>query len=217
MDLTKYGVEKDNPILQDALTHTSFANENNCESYERLEFLGDAVLELIITEYLYKNTSLKEGEMTKLRSRYVCEEALDEYAKVINLKDYIRVGHGTPVNRTIIADTFEAVIATIYLNSGLNKAREFIFDIALPYINNNSVFSKDYKSYLQELVQTDRKSIEYRVVNELGPAHDRTFEVEVLVDGIVFAKGEGRSKKAAEQNAAKNAIELSAGEANETN
>ena len=217
MNLTKYGINNDNPLLLEALTHTSYANENNCESYERLEFLGDAVLELIMSEYFYKNSDLAEGEMTKVRSRYVCEEALDEYAKSINLKDHIKVGNGTPINATVIADTFEAIIAAIYLNSGLNKAREFVLDIALPYIKNNTVFLSDYKSYLQELVQTDRKSIEYHVTNESGPAHERVFEVEVLVDGIVFAKGTGKSKKAAEQDAAKKAIELSAGGVNETN
>ena len=211
MDLTKYGINNDNPILNIALTHSSYANENNSQDYERLEFLGDAVLELIISEYFYKNTDLKEGQMTKKRASYVCEEALDEYAKSINLKDYIKVGHGIEANSTIIADVFEAVIATIYLNGGLNKAREFVLDIAVPYIERNVIFLSDYKSYLQELVQTDQKSVEYRVINESGPAHNRTFEVEVVIDNIVFAKGTGKSKKMAEQNAAKKAIELSAG------
>ena len=211
MNLNKYGIDNDNPILDIALTHTSYANENNTDSYERLEYLGDAVLELIISEYLYKNTNLKEGQMSKIRSRYVCEEALDEYANKINLRKHIKMGHGTEVNATITADVFEAVIATIYLNSGFNKAREFVLDIALPYIQNNTIFLSDYKSYLQELVQTDQKSVTYNVVKTSGPAHDREFEVEVIIDGITFAHGVGKSKKAAEQNAAKKAIELSAG------
>ncbi len=211
MDLTKYGINSDNPLLKIALTHSSYANEHHASDYERLEYLGDAVLELVMSEYYYKNSELKEGEMTKRRSRYVCEEALDAYADTINLKKYIKVGEGMVINATITADVFEAVIAVIYLNNGLSKAREFIMDIALPFINNNTIFLSDYKSYLQELVQTDRRSVEYRVVSESGPDHNKSFEVEVLVDNIVFAKGKGKSKKAAEQDAAKKAIELSAG------
>ena len=213
MDLSKYNIEPDNKILSVALTHTSYANEHNCESYERLEFLGDAVLELITSDYFYKNTSLKEGEMTKKRSRYVCENALFEYAKEINLPNYIKVGHGLEhtINETIIADVFEAVIAAIYLNSGLAKAREFVLDIIVPYIEKDVIFLSDYKSYLQQLVQTTQKSVVYRVINELGPAHDRTFEVEVLVEDMVYGKGTGKSKKEAEQNAAKDAITRSAG------
>ena len=208
MDLSKYGVSSDNIILGVALTHTSYANEHNVPSYERLEYLGDAVLELIMSDYFYKNTDYPEGKMSKIRSSYVCEAALDKYAEVINLKDYI--------NETITADVFEAVIATIYLNSGFNKAKEFVMDIAKPFILNNVKFMSDYKSYLQELVQTDKKSLSYNVVKETGPAHDKTFEVEVEVDGIIYAHGVGKSKKEAEQNAAKNAIMISAGEVNET-
>lgn len=218
MDLSKYGVSSDNKILGVALTHTSYANEHNVPSYERLEFLGDAVLELIMSDYFYKNTDYPEGKMSKIRASYVCEAALDKYAEVIHLRDYIKVGHSleSDINETITADVFEAVIATIYLNSGFNKAKEFVMDIAKPFILNNVKFMSDYKSYLQELVQTDKKSLSYNVVKETGPAHDKTFEVEVEVDGIVYAHGVGKSKKEAEQNAAKNAIMISAGEVNET-
>ena len=211
MDLTKYGIKEDNKLLSIALTHSSYANEHKCYDYERLEFLGDAVLELVSSEYFYKNTNLKEGDMTKKRSSYVCEEALDEYAKSLNLKKYIKVGNGIEPNPTIIADVFEAVIAAIYLTSGLNKAREFILDNMVPYIEKDIKFLSDYKSYLQELVQTDQKTIEYRVIKESGPSHNRYFEVEVIIDNITYAKGSGKSKKAAEQDAAKKAIELSAG------
>lgn len=218
MDLSKYGVSSDNKILGVALTHTSYANEHNVPSYERLEFLGDAVLELIMSDYFYKNTDYPEGKMSKIRASYVCEAALDKYAEVIHLRDYIKVGHSleSDINETITADVFEAVIATIYLNSGYNKAKEFVMDIAKPFILNNVKFMSDYKSYLQELVQTDKKSLSYNVVKEMGPAHDKTFEVEVEVDGIVYAHGIGKSKKEAEQNAAKNAIMISAGDVNET-
>ena len=218
MDLSKYGVSSDNKILGVALTHTSYANEHNVTSYERLEYLGDAVLELIMSDYFYKNTDYPEGKMSKIRASYVCEAALDKYAEVIHLRDYIKVGHSleSDINETITADVFEAVIATIYLNSGYNKAKEFVMDIAKPFILNNVKFMSDYKSYLQELVQTDKKSLSYNVVKETGPSHDKTFEVEVEVDGIVYAHGIGKSKKEAEQNAAKNAIMISAGDVNET-
>ena len=213
MDLTKYGLTMDNKYLQTALTHTSYANEHNVESYERLEYLGDAVLELVISDYFFKNTKLAEGKMSKKRSMYVCEEALDAYAKDIDLAKYIKVGNGmhNEVNATIVADVFEAVIASIYLNNGLSKAKEFIYDIIIPKIEENNVYLSDYKSYLQELVQTNQKSVEYIVVNEYGPSHDKTFEVEARVDGMLYGSGIGKSKKEAEQNAARDAIKKSSG------
>lgn len=212
MDLSKYGISSDNKILSVALTHTSYANEHNIESYERLEYLGDAILELVISEYLYKNTNLSEGQMSKKRSMYVCEEALDVYAKEINLANYIKIGNGLQdCNASIIADVFEAVIATIYLNNGLSKAKEFIYDIIVPKIEEGNVYLSDYKSYLQELVQTNQKTIEYIVVKEEGPSHDKIFEIEVHIDGINYGKGIGKSKKEAEQNAAKDAIKKSSG------
>lgn len=213
MDLSKYGISKDNKDLQVALTHTSYANEHNIESYERLEYLGDAVLELIISDYFYKNTKLAEGQMSKKRSMYVCEEALDAYAKEINLANYIKVGNGmhNEVNATIVADVFEAVIAVIYLNNGLSKAKEFIYDLIIPKIKENNIYLSDYKSYLQELVQTNQKCVDYVVINEYGPAHDKTFEVEARVEGMIYGKGVGKSKKEAEQNAARDAIKKSSG------
>lgn len=217
MDLTKYGVKSDNKILSEALTHTSYSNEHKCVSYERLEFLGDAVLQLIMSDYYYKNTEYAEGDMSKLRASYVCESALDEYAKKINLASFIKVGHGLEhtINETITADVFEAVIATIYLNSGFSKAKEFVMDNALPFIKKGVAFMQDYKSYLQELVQTDKKSVIYNLIKEEGPSHNKTFTIEVIVDDIVYGIGTGKSKKEAEQNAAKNAIRRSVGEKNE--
>lgn len=213
MNLSKYGINENNKILQIALTHSSYANEHNIESYERLEYLGDAVLELIISDYFYKNTNLDEGQMSKKRSMYVCEEALDAYAKEINLANYIKIGNGLSngVNASIVADVFESVIATIYLNNGFKAAKEFIYDIIIPKIEEGNIYLSDYKSYLQELVQTNRKTIEYIVINEEGPAHDKTFEIEVHIDGINYGKGIGKSKKEAEQNAAKDAIKKSSG------
>lgn len=215
MNITKYGIKNDNKILKIALTHSSYANEIGGEHYERLEFLGDAVLQLIISEYLYKNTKLSEGDMSKKRSSFVCENALAIYAHDINLQEMVKVGYGLEkhVSDSIAADVFESVVATIYLNSGYNKAKEFVLDVALPYIKKGDGFMSDYKSHLQELVQTNAQSVIYKVINEDGPSHDKTFEVEVIVEGIVYGKGIGKSKKEAEQKAAYDAILKKAGEA----
>lgn len=214
MNLTKYGVPKNNKILKTALTHASYANEHGGECYERLEFLGDAVIELIISDYLYKNSKKDEGEMSKFRSTYVCESALSAYAKSINLAKYIKVGQGlkNQLTDTIIADVFESIVAAIYINSGYNKAKKFVLDLAMPHIKKGVEFSSDYKSYLQELVQTEKNSVTYKVVKSTGPSHNKKFEVEVLVGDIVYGKGIGKTKKEAEQNAAFNAISKKAGE-----
>lgn len=190
--------------MQVAFTHTSYANEHRIDSYERLEFLGDAVLELITSEYFYLNSHLKEGDMTKIRASYVCEHALATYAKEIGLNKYIRVGHGQldNVNDTIIADVFESVLGAIYLDCGYEVAKRYALDIITPYIKNKTIFLMDYKSALQEMVQTDKESLVYELVKEEGPAHDKTFTVNVMIDDIVYGTGIGKSKKEAEQNAA---------------
>lgn len=198
-----------------AFAHTSYANEANCESYERLEFLGDAVLELVISEYLYKNTNYKEGEMTKLRSRYVCENALYEYSVKLGLNEYIKLGKGQEEQdgrhcKAIVADIFESFIAAIYLDNNLDIVKDFIYKYIIPIIESNELdFFNDYKSKLQELVQTDKKSLEYVLVNEEGPAHNKVFEVIVKVNDIIYGKGRAHSKKEAEQMAAKDAISKS--------
>lgn len=200
-------------LLMEALTHSSYSNEHSkTKNYERLEFLGDAVLELITSEYFFENTSLKEGDMTKKRASFVCEQALAHYAKDLGIDKLIRVGHGqiNDVNDTIIADVFESVLGAIYLTHGLDIARNYINEIVVPYIESDFVFLGDYKTLLQELVQTDRKSLEYILVNEYGEAHNKTFEVEVQIDGIVYGKGKGKSKKEAEQHAAFDAYKKSA-------
>ena len=206
--LKKYNIDMDNsPLLNTALTHTSYANEHNVESYERLEFLGDAVLELISSDYIYKKNKFNEGEMSRKRSLYVCENALYEYSKEIDLKSYIKVGNGIKeANKTVIADVFEAVIGAIYLEKGLKTVEYFFNSLIVPYIEKNVDFLMDYKSTLQELVQTEKKSVEYRVTKEGGPAHKKYFEVEVIIEGIVYGSGKGGSKKEAEQQAAKEAI-----------
>jgi len=197
-----------------AFTHTSYANEHNLNyNYERLEFLGDAVLELTVTDYLYKNMNIKEGEMTRLRANYVCENALYEYSKEVDLGKYIKLGNGEKISggqnkKAIVADVFEAIIGAIYLDLGYDKAKKFIEQIVFPHIEKNeeNEYLMDYKSELQEKVQTDKKSVEYILINETGPAHDKTFEVEVKIDNIVYGKASAKSKKEAEQLAAKEAL-----------
>lgn len=205
-----YGITINNyEQMQNAFTHTSYANEQHTGNYERLEFLGDAVLELITSEYFYLNTDLPEGEMSKTRASFVCENALATYAKKIGLNKYIRVGEGqkSNINDTIIADVFESVLGAIYLDCGFDAAKKYIDEIVLPYIENDTHFLGDYKSTLQEMVQTDKQSLEYQLLSEEGPAHDRTFKVQVVIDGIIYGTGVGKSKKEAEQNAAHDAIE----------
>lgn len=195
-------------LYLEALTHSSYSNEHDCQNYERLEFLGDAVLEAITSEYFYLNTTDKEGVMSKTRASYVCEQALATYSKKIGLDKCIRVGNGqiNNINDTIIADCFESVLGAIFLEHGFEVAKKYVYKIIIPYIEEKVDFLRDYKSELQEMVQTDKKSLSYEVVLETGLAHDKTFEVEVSIDGIVYGKGSGKSKKEAEQNAALDAI-----------
>ncbi len=202
----------DQALLKTAFTHSSYSNEHDCDNYERLEFLGDAVLELIISEYFYKETSYKEGDMSKVRASFVCEKALATYAKKLGMVSHILVGHGQihNVNDTIIADVFEAVLGAIYLDQGFMVAKKYIDDIIIPYIEEGVHFLADYKSILQEMVQTNKKSLEYVMVSESGPAHDRRFLVEVRIDGMIYGKGLGKSKKEAEQKAAYDAIRKNA-------
>lgn len=199
-------------LYMEAVTHSSFTNENpSYPDYERLEFLGDAVLEIIISEYLYKERHLEEGVMTRMRSSYVCEEACATYAKEINLDLDIRVGTGEEINQTILADVFEAFVAALYLDQGFEFTRKFVLNIILKYIEKEVDFLHDYKSTLQEFVQTVKKSIIYEVINEEGPAHNKRFTSIVKIDGIVMGKGTAGSKKASEQEAAKDALSKRAG------
>lgn len=211
--LNKYNINiKNEELFLTAVTHSSYSNEHNCENYERLEFLGDAVLSAVTSKYLFTNYNLNEGEMSKKRAKYVCESALYQYSKDIGSIPYIRVGKGQKdnVNKTIIADTFEAIIGVIFLEKGFNVAEDFIYTVVIPYIEKDYHFLDDYKSALQELVQTSKKSLEYRLVSEEGPAHDKTFVIEVVIDDIVYGRGKGKSKKEAEQQAAYDAFKKQA-------
>ncbi len=204
---------KDEKLYTIAVSHSSYANEHKArKDYERLEFLGDAVLDLVVADYLYSNHDETEGEMTKVRASYVCENALYEYSMDLELYKYIKVGHGEEkeggkYKKAILSDIFEAIIGAIYLDLGYATARRVALNIIVPYIENPKiVFFSDYKSSLQEFVQTEQKSLSYDLVKEEGPAHDKTFTVEVRVDNIVYGKGVAGSKKEAEQNAAKEAL-----------
>ena len=201
-------------LYANAFSHSSYANEHKAKNdYERLEFLGDAVLDLVIADYLYSNHSEKEGEMTKIRASYVCENALYEYSINLGLNEYIKVGHGEEkeggkYKKAIVADIFEAFIGAIYVDLGYATARKVVLNIIVPYIEDpNVTFFSDYKSSLQEYVQTYQKSLTYNLVKEEGPAHEKSFTVEVIIDDIDYGTGVGTSKKEAEQEAAKSALE----------
>ena len=214
--LDKLKIKTDNEQLyRTAFTHTSYANEENVESYERLEYLGDAVLEVIMSEYLYLHTSYEEGVMTKMRSQYVCENALYEYSLRLGLNEELLLGkgeleHGGKYRKAIVADIFEAFTGALYLDQGLEVAKKFIYDTVLPMIEDEKMdFFDDYKSLLQEQVQTTKKSLQYQIVNEEGPAHNKIFTVIVKIDGITYGRGTAHSKKEAEQEAARDALKKS--------
>lgn len=202
---------KNMDLYKAAFSHSSYVNEHKVKNnYERLEFLGDAVLDLVVADYLYSNHKESEGEMTKVRASYVCENANYCYAMSLNLQDYILVGEGEKkegLKKAIVADIFEALMGAIYIDLGYATARKVILGIVVPYMEDPYInFFSDYKSSLQEYVQTEQKTIDYVLVAEEGPAHDRRFTVEVQIDGIKYGKGTGSSKKEAEQEAAKEAL-----------
>ncbi len=194
-------------LYHQAFTHSSYTNENpSYPNYERLEFLGDAVLEIIISDYLYKEMHLEEGTMTKMRANYVCEKACATYARDLGFVQDIKVGNNEEVNDTIIADVFEAFIGAVYLDKGFSYASKLVMSIIIKYIDKHIDFLIDYKSTLQEKVQTIKKSVVYEVTDETGPAHNKHFTSVVKLDGIVLGVGTGTSKKMSEQEAAKDAL-----------
>ena len=211
--LDKLGIVPNKEKLYiEAFTHTSYSNEHQTRNYERLEYLGDAVLELLMSEYLYKNTEYEEGEMTKLRANYVCENALYEYSLRLNLNEELLLGHGEEesggrTRKTIVADIFESFIGALFLDQGLDTVKKFLYENVIPLIERKEInFFDDYKSVLQEYVQTDKRSLEYEVINEDGPSHNKEFTVQVKIDNIVYGTGIAHSKKEAEQLAAKDAL-----------
>lgn len=196
-------------LLKTALTHSSFANENNCESNERLEFIGDAVLDLLMGNYLYKKFPKDhEGDLTKKRAKNVCESALVDYAIECNLKEYLLLGKGEEKSGgrdrvSLQADAFEALIGAVYLDKGFLETYK-IFDKVVVRVVEDDRHDNfvDYKSYLQELVQSDKRGLEYRLHSESGPSHAKEFTIRVYMDEILMGEGVGKSKKEAEQSAA---------------
>ena len=214
-DTINYKFENKSYILE-ALTHSSYSNENkNYKFNERLEFLGDSVLSIVISDYLFKKEkNLPEGELTKLRANIVCEESLSEVAGQIHLGEYLLLGKGEEATGgrdriSILADALEAIIAAIYLDGGLEEASKFIFKY-MDEIIEDSIEGKifrDYKTYLQEVLQSrGEQHIWYKLIEEKGPDHNKRFVMEVGINDKVLGVGEGKSKKDAEQVAAKSAL-----------
>ena len=205
-------------FLHNALAHSSYANESHCKygSNERLEFLGDSVLSVIVTEYLYNTfTDMPEGELTKLRASLVCEKSLSAFSRELELGSYLKLGkgeaaHGGADRSSILADAFEAVLAAIYLDGGMEAAKKHVMRFILPELQNtdDEVF-KDYKTCLQEVVQRNpEERLSYVLIGESGPDHNKSFTVEVHLNSNVIGTGTGGSKKLAEQSAAKQALQL---------
>lgn len=209
---------KDRTLLETALTHSSFANEKQAAgavSYERLEFLGDSVLGLTAAEFLYSHEpALPEGRMTRLRAELVCEASLHETALALGLGEYMRLGRGEELTggrerTSILADMVESIIAAIYLDGGMAEAKRFIMTRVLQNARIDEVHpSADYKTALQELVQKNGEvRICYEQTGESGPDHNKLFSFSVSVDGKTIGEGSGRTKKEAEQMAARRALE----------
>lgn len=203
-------------LLKTALTHTSYAYDHEIQSNEKLEFLGDSILEFVSSQYIYKNyPKLKEGEMTKVRATVVCESSLYKVAGLHDFSDFLYIGKSEQHSKgnkkpAILADSVEAVIAAMYLDGGLEPASKFIIENLKDEIAvaTQHVGEKDYKTMLQEKLQEYGKvKIVYRIVKETGPDHDKSFEAEVELNGKELARGKGKSKKLAEMGAAKKALE----------
>lgn len=205
-------------LLHEALSHSSYANENKKarHSNERLEFLGDSVLSIVVSQYLFEHFKhLPEGELTKIRASLVCEKALYAFAQQIDLGEFILLGKGEEntggrERSSILADAFEAVIAAIFLDGGLESARKHIMSFMPNDIDNRKAISfNDYKTILQEIIQQNpEEKVEYIMKGQSGPDHDKAFVVQVCLNSNIIGNGTGRSKKQAEQMAAKEALEL---------
>ena len=205
-------------FLETGVTHSSFSNEtkNHVPYNERQEFLGDAVLSIIVSDYIFENyTKLPEGELTKLRASLVCEKSLCGFANELELGSFLRLGHGEELmggreRPSILADAFEAVLAAIYLDGGIEPATKLVLSFvkkALEHVENAAF--KDYKTLLQEIIQKNpEERLTYVLVGESGPDHDKRFEIDVMLNSNVIGHGIGKSKKTADQHAAKDALEL---------
>lgn len=208
---------KNRDLLMEALTHSSFANEKHhkYKCNERLEFLGDAVLSIISAHFLFKHyPDMPEGELTKIRASLVCTESLSAFAREIHLGEYIFLGKGEALSggadrSSILENAFEALIAAIYLDGGMENAEKFVLKFLTANVESHRATTSDYKSTLQEVIQQNPdQTITYVLVGESGPDHDKVFEAEVHLNSNVIGRGKGKSKKSAEQEAAKEALKL---------
>ena len=205
----------DRTLLLTALTHTSYANEHkkaNCPDNERLEFLGDAVLEVVSSEFLYQgHPEMGEGELSKTRASMVCEPSLAKCARDLGLPNYLRLGKGEEqmggrTKDSIISDAVEAVIGAIFLDGGFEEAKRFVMTHVLLDLRSEDLFT-DKKTRLQEILQDQGMQVEYRLLKTDGPDHMRTFTIGAIVDGTLMGRGTGRTKKAAAQEAARQTLE----------
>ena len=209
---------KNKKLLKQALTHSSYANEGkkHLQNNERLEFLGDSVLSIVVAEHLFRNFKhIPEGELTRLRASLVCEQALFEFSQKIHLGDYLLLGKGEEntggrERPSIVSDAFEAVIAAVFLDGGIEEAKRYVLSFIPDDLTPEMAHSlADYKTALQEIIQQNREEkVEYVLTSESGPDHNKTFEIEVRLNSNVIGRGKGKSKKQAEQNAAKEALTL---------
>lgn len=209
---------KDIDLLKNALIHSSYANEirGNTHSNERLEFLGDSVLSIIVSEHIYnKFPNMPEGELTRMRASLVCEKSLYSFSRELGIGEYLKLGKGEEKNggrerESILADAFEAVLAAIYLDGGMTAAKKHIMNTVLRDLKHHDDDSfKDYKTTLQEIIQRNpEECVSYILIDESGPDHNKLFTVEVHLNSNVIGKGSGKSKKQAEQMAARQALEL---------
>ena len=212
---------KERAFLEEALTHSSYVNGKH-NSNERLEFLGDSVLSVVVSKHLFTKLDVPEGRLTKIRAKLVCEDTLYGFAKRIDLGSYIKLGKGEEntggrFRKSILADAFEALIAAIYLDGGLENASSFVLGFLPPIetIKDGKLIFGDYKTSLQEVIQQNpEEHVTYEISGESGEAHHRTFTANVLLNGQVIGSGHGSSKKEAEQAAAKEALSLMGYETN---
>ena len=211
--LKKFSIEPKNIHLYKlAFLHESYSNENNLnECYERLEFLGDAVLDLVVSEFLYnRDPNLTEGQLTRMRSNYVCKKAIYTYSMELGLNKHVKLG-GPELSRretdSVISDVFESFIGALYLDLGLDTVKEFLSQTVLPHIENKSSFFIDYKSELKLLCDQNAFEVTYELINEEGEPHNKTFTMVAIINEKNYGTGVGGSKKEAQQNAARMALD----------
>ncbi|MGC9516187.1 MAG: ribonuclease III [Methanomicrobiales archaeon] len=213
--LEKYSINPgDEHLYELAFIHESYAHENNLdECYQRLEFLGDAVLDLVVSEYLYRNNPhLSEGELTRIRANYVCRQALYTYSLELEFDQYLKIGAGIDLSiremDSIISDVFESFTGALYLDQGLSVVRDFLSKTVIPHIESNEIFFYDYKSELKEMCDARALDVIYKLVSEEGEPHSKVFTMTAVINGKSYGTGTAGSKKEAQQRAAKKTLNM---------